>query len=265
MSEPASLPPITAQMQSENAHVAAHEGSGHAFALIDYNNVPLSIRRKGLKYLADLIVDIAGPERLASIKAITLRLYDGWYRGERTTRGADDVRLAIDRQRSFVAVNQRSTGTLRYLIRIEQAFSLFDEPSKTLFHTYRTGRTAGAVRLQRGRDVHCQSAVCPLDVVSEFIARGTCPVPSCVTECDSLLLRDEQKLIDSMMCVDLIHLAMNDYRFGIVVSSDDDLIPAIRYACRRRMFLLHVGTHQGRRVPESYVDGLSESYFYKTI
>ena len=183
----APLSPIAPQMQNENAFVAAHEGAGHAFALIDFNNVPLSIRRKGLKYLADLIVDIAGPARLANIKAITLRLYDGWYRGERTTRCAEDVRLAIDRQRSFVVVNQRTIGKPRYLIRVEQAFSLFDEPSKTLFHTYRTGRTAGAVRLQRSRDVHCHSAACPLDAVNEFIARGACPVPSCVAQCDSLL------------------------------------------------------------------------------
>jgi uncharacterized LabA/DUF88 family protein len=250
--------------QSPHGVPAPDTGAGHIYALVDYNNLPAAIRNKGFRYIADIIVDAAG-EHLSSVRSLTLRLYDGWYRGTHTTRYANKVRLEIDRQQSFVAKQASGHSTRRFLVRIEQAFSVLDEPAKSVFHTFRPDRSAGGVRLQRGTDLGCRSPSCPLDIVAGFISERACPVSECTIRCDSLLSRNEQKLIDTMICVDLIHLAAGQYGLAVVLSSDDDLVPAIRYACRRDLFVLHIGTHAGRCLLPEYVDGLSNKYAYTTV
>ena len=253
-----------ASIAQNRLSIRSPDGASHMYALIDYNNLPAYIRRKGFRYIAELIVDAAG-DHLSEVRAITIRLYDGWYRGTQPTRHADRIRLSIDQQPSFVTTQSCTPISRRFLVRIEQAVAVLDEPTRCLIHTFRPDRSPGGIRLRNAADLGCRSTSCPVEMVAGFMNRNVCPMPECSIQCESLLSRDEQKLIDTMICVDLIHLAATENKTAVVLSSDDDLIPAIRYACRRDLFVLHIGTHPGRRLRPEYVDGLTGNYSYTTL
>ncbi len=52
--------------------------------------------------------------------------------------------------------------------------------------------------------------------------------------------RSEQKLVDSMITVDLIHFAMNKSESLVLVSGDDDMWPGIRYALLQDASIIHL-------------------------
>ena len=62
----------------------------------------------------------------------------------------------------------------------------------------------------------------------------------------AVLQRAEQKLVDSMMVVDLLHLAEVTPEPLVVVSADDDLWPGIRFALLRGTRVIHVVPQRGR-------------------
>ena len=60
-----------------------------------------------------------------------------------------------------------------------------------------------------------------------------------------MLVRDEQKLVDSMLVVDLVHFSETVTEPLVVVSADDDLWPGIRFALLRGASVIHVVPRHG--------------------
>jgi hypothetical protein len=58
----------------------------------------------------------------------------------------------------------------------------------------------------------------------------------------ALISTTEQKLVDSMLTADLIHLAHSGEQFVAIVSSDDDMWPGIITAVHAGAHVLHVQT-----------------------
>lgn len=56
------------------------------------------------------------------------------------------------------------------------------------------------------------------------------------------MTRVEQKLVDTMLVADLIHLAINGEMTIAVVSSDDDFWPGILSAMTLGAHVVHIGT-----------------------
>src|SRR5208282_577710 len=63
-----------------------------------------------------------------------------------------------------------------------------------------------------------------------FFLVGKCPDSSCARTAEQFLKRSEQKLVDTMIVSDLIHLASTGESAIAVVSSDDDLWPGMLMA-----------------------------------
>ena len=93
---------------------------------------------------------------------------------------------------------------------------------------------------------------CPVDSLDSFIRDGTCPVDGCVVAPRDVLERAEQKLVDSMIVIDLVHLAQATSEPLVVVSADDDLWPGIRFVLLRGARVVHVIPYRGRSVPDRY-------------
>ena len=67
-----------------------------------------------------------------------------------------------------------------------------------------------------------------------------------------MLAREEQKLVDSMLVVDLVHFAETTDEPLVVVSADDDLWPGIRFVLLRGANVIHVIPRRGRVDRERY-------------
>jgi uncharacterized LabA/DUF88 family protein len=82
---------------------------------------------------------------------------------------------------------------------------------------------------------------------------------------EQLIYKSEQKLVDTMLAADLIYLCLQRDRKVAVVSSDDDMWPAIKTVLNLGMTVLHVHTSAGRRTPQFYTRGGLPTYVEMNI
>ena len=75
-----------------------------------------------------------------------------------------------------------------------------------------------------------------------------------------VLAREEQKLVDTMLVVDLAHLARQGGSVLVVVSTDDDVWPGIRFALLLGAVLIHVHPIPGRSTPRQYRRLMTATY-----
>ena len=93
---------------------------------------------------------------------------------------------------------------------------------------------------------------CPVASLDPFIRGDACPVDGCAVTPGTVLVRAEQKLVDSMMVVDLAYLAQTTGDPLVLVSADDDLWPGIRFALLHGARLTHVVPRRGESAPGRY-------------
>ena len=124
----------------------------------------------------------------------------------------------------------------------ELAHALLRLPKHVLPHTFR--QRQGSPRLTCGdpSKFGCTSPNCPMAIVHQFFALRKCPETSCTRSIDQLLTRAEQKLVDTMLVADLIHLASSGETSLAIVSSDDDLWPGMLMAMSNGTHVVHVCT-----------------------
>lgn len=75
----------------------------------------------------------------------------------------------------------------------------------------------------------------------------------------------EQKLVDTMLSADLLHLASEEYQTVVVVTSDDDMIPAVRQALLNDVQIVHIHTGPYKQTPTHYVAPDLSSYIQAHI
>lgn len=108
--------------------------TGHI--LIDFDNLPISVKRAGLASLTRALhraVDACYP----GVDELRVRLYGGWYDLQGLTQAG--TRLAQEVGSGFpmvIALNQQ----IRCRIHCEMASALIDTPSDLLLHTFRLRR-----------------------------------------------------------------------------------------------------------------------------
>jgi uncharacterized LabA/DUF88 family protein len=87
-----------------------------------------------------------------------------------------------------------------------------------------------------------------------------CPEPSCSVAPDAVLQRAEQKLVDTMLTADLIHLSQQGDDI-FVVSTDDDMWPGIRSALNTGCRVYHLHPRRGRSTRYPYRQPAPPNYF----
>jgi hypothetical protein len=210
------------------------------YALVDFDNVPDAVTRKGPRYVADRVWSSLEKidSRLASDTGrLDVRFYGGWLgKSSLTPRGSA---LIADVQRDFPFVIR---SIMPITIGGELAQSLLLLPKHPLPYTFRRRHGGQKIDCLHPSKLGCVMAECPVVTVHEFLRDGACPVSTCERSAEPFLTKSEQKMVDTMLIADLIYLATTGENRIAVVSSDDDLWPGILTAMSMGTTILHVCT-----------------------
>ncbi|MYA07357.1 MAG: hypothetical protein F4060_09235 [Holophagales bacterium] len=210
-----------------------------AYALVDYFNVARLPGHRPATYAdhADALEELVGLLLGAATALqprpgfLKIRLYGGWH-DERTNR-------TTDAREMLGAIARRHYPTLRPLrVFVSLADSLIALPRYELRHTLRLWNGIGRPRTRR-HGACAYPDTCPLGDLREW-ARGSCPKrPDCSVKTREAVLTERQKLVDTSMVADTMHLARHTSTDWIaVVSNDDDILPGLLAAAADNQQLL---------------------------
>lgn len=216
----------------------------------------------------------AGLERIVSVLAastfsvpshLRFRLYGGWYEGMSPTRLVQNLTTEIEAEPFPLPFKYSLANAVRTtVLSVEFAYSLLAEPHHHLFDTFRKKANAlRAIHCEHPSAVGCvQGITCPLLGMHTLLnaRRPRCPDSTCAIDSQALIYRAEQKLVDTMLCTDLIYLAQQRNQDLVVVTSDDDLWPAIRLALYMGATLYHIEPRPTNLKSPSYTAGLAATY-----
>jgi hypothetical protein len=173
-------------------------------------------------------------------------VYGGWYEGSILTPLAQCLTAEIGRDFPSVFPFENKIGkTGKLLASAELACSLEAEPSHHLFNTFRQKSAPHALACVNPMSKGCVENDCPLSCLPTWFDTEQCPKSGCSIQLHDLMYKKEQKLVDTMLACDIIHAARLKCDFSLLVSSDDDLLPAIRVS-------LLEGTPFARLHPKMY-------------
>ena len=210
--------------------------------IIDYNNILPATRRRGLRYVAESIARCLGPAAVGKYRRLHLRFYDGWYLLRVPTQLAQSTSAEIQRVFPTTVTLPSLVGqNVRAVVAAEMAYSLHCDPTTHICHTFRPRVGQANVTCKAPAAEGCTSTACVLAALPQFFSRQQCPDQNCTLKCEDLIVRNEQKLVDSMMATDLMSLHLSSQEELVVVSSDDDLWPPMRFllqSCYRGMIIL---------------------------
>jgi uncharacterized LabA/DUF88 family protein len=227
-------------------------GNARMNVLVDYNNVRQADRRFGPAFVVDKIMDALGPDRIGSSAKVHVRLYDGWYDERSLTRLAQRVSAEVQAKSPFTKAFPIGTITTKVLVTVELADCLMAIPRQTMLHTFRTDIHADDIVFRHPQTAGCIVPTCPLIAAHQFLQQHRCPSADCRITPEALVHREQQKLVDTMLAVDLLTCHIAAQREVAVVSSDDDLWPAIKLATHFGVQVFHVHTIPNRKTPPIY-------------
>jgi hypothetical protein len=220
--------------------------------LVDYDNVPELERNRGPQYVVTRIVNALGPA-VAGETELRCRLYGGWFQGSTLSRRAQQLAPALraDFPRAMPAPLAVAPGSI--IARVELALALEAAPGKHLTHTYRDRALPSNVHCASLPYSNCRTpGACPIAPLHAFLRDTECPELGCRVELSAVLTKPEQKLVDTMLIVDVLHLARSTKETIAVVSSDDDIWPGIQSALMYGARIVHVHPVPGRTTPSYY-------------
>jgi hypothetical protein len=199
------------------------------YSLVDYDNLPGRITRSGLFGIARLVEAVAIGV-LGNVDDIHIRLYGGWYDHTGLTQAG--TLLTQEMSRVFPLLTSSGSQLARQ-ITCEIASSVIDSPSEIFLFTLRLRRGVRSI-LRHSLSAQCANPQgCTGSAVAHW-SRGWCPAPGCPVGTADVFTYREQKLADTMICVDILALASRVSPPPVfVVSDDDDIAPAVLSAAKK--------------------------------
>lgn len=218
--------------------------------LIDYDNLSLNqknnLQLQIEKMLFKLICKTNSNRRIFG----TARLYGGWFESNIPTK--QSVELDTMFQDSLVGSIFCENGAYDYHVDVKLAKSLISVPDKDFWNTYRIrqNRIKG-LRIDKEAK-NCSYPNSSVPKLLSLLQDGKCPHTDCPNHQEKYLwYRSEQKMVDSMLSCDIIDSTIlnSSYDFVLVISSDDDFIPALvlASATRRNKIALVLPKRNNRR------------------
>ena len=228
-------------------------------AIVDYDNLLEEEKQQGLLYIAEAILAAIGPVPFRDEPRLHLRFYDGFYQERALTRRAQAIATEIFGSFPCTIKLRDAERELAIRTSAEPAYSLISDPSKHLWYTFRPKGPSPNLRCKSPKTIGCKDANCPMDTVLSVFRRSGCTRAGCSLPSGSLIHQPQQKLVDTMMTADLVHLAHRGDKSIVVVSSDDDLWPAIQAVASTGAAVYHVHTRD-RGTPSHYAAHVGSEY-----
>lgn len=165
------------------------------------------------------------------VDQLLIRLYGGWYEGvSMTSRASQLAQIAADGDPFPLTHGGRSVAG-----RVELASGPIHTPGVVLPHTHRVRETAPRLRRTPGADEPscCSDSACSARKLARWSEgpQKICPTEGCTVPYSRAFFGREQKMVDTMIAIDLIELTVSQ-RIGSValISDDTDFVPALLYA-----------------------------------
>ena len=216
--------------------------------LVDFDNVERGISRAGPASLARILVSRVPSQVLAKHEHSVVRLYGGWREKGQATRAAQDLIPKISRESPLYIGVMHSGVSLKVRVNIEMA----DRPigaSSQLPATMVRDRSLRSFRALPQPWLNCtDEATCGLSSMSNIRHTTSCSKKGCRNTISDILVRDEQKMVDTLIVADLAHNVFSERATHVVVvSSDSDMWPGILLALRAGCQVLHFPGVRGQR------------------
>ena len=228
--------------------------------LVDYGNVDLIQKRRGLHYVVETLVNRIGPTHLKVNQTVNVRLYDGWYDGIFLTRHAQDIATQIGAFSPSPICVRGHDQNFWVKVNVELARSLLSIPSKDMLHTFRIRGFPSGLKCETPPFDNCvASKLCPWKKLPDFLRHRKCPTDGCELHPKNIIYKAEQKIVDTMLTSDMIEIVLRNEEF-VIASSDDDMLPGICLALSRGASVIHLQTKRGQTTPQHYVKDFSTRY-----
>jgi len=229
--------------------------------LIDYDNLG-RLKKNRLSQVVEILTEkIPSSNDTSPTERVNCRLYGGWlWKGNRPTRRAQNLSKQIRRDfpRS-VQVSDRE----RVMKKPELAISLACDPGNNFPNTFRIRPGLPSLNVKQFPLQECaEPANCGISVVNSFWQSGNCIRTNCQASPEDVFYRAEQKLVDSMIVVDLIHYATHQNEHVVLVSGDDDMWPGIRYALLNKTQITHLAPKLSGKRFRSYKHLFTSHYSF---
>jgi hypothetical protein len=228
--------------------------------LVDYDNVPGAITRKGIRFLADLLQSqllAAQASKFPGDLRLDFRFYGGWQ--TLSSRSPNARQVLADTQSDFPTILFDRTASRRITMNGTLAESLLILPHQVLPHTYREKSEPPRLKCSTSQSLGCNDPACMANELNSLFRNRQCPRSGCGKPIEDLLSRREQKLVDTMLVADIIHLAHQHEQIICVVSSDDDIWPGMLSAMNAGAEVIHVTTKYPSTAA-SYLGALKARY-----
>lgn len=192
--------------------------------LVDYDNIEVARRRRGPTSIVVGILSSIGLGQLQTAHA-SVRFYGGWtQRGALTPRA---VELSVEIAREFpLSVPLGPEGAIA--VRAELALALLADPVRPFGETFRQKGRQSNLQFLSPDEAGCTRDGCAMLQVSQLMCKKRCLDDECGKATADFVVRNEQKGVDAMLMADMFYVATIDRSPLVVVTSDDDLWPAIR-------------------------------------
>lgn len=230
--------------------------------IVDFDNIDAHYRAQGPLSLARMLIRLLPANLLYLYDLVSVKLYGGWRTGTNLTNSASILAASISHE-------SQTTLTIKHIgdekvIRI--SVSLAGGPAgtrKILPDTYVRNRKLRQFRTLNTPWRECASHQrCGMALLHSGHNDTGCQTKDCYVRIGDVLVRDEQKMVDTLMVADIAHETfVSKSEDIIVVSSDSDVWPGIFLALQngRRVTQIHCKT--GFKTPAPLTGMLDQAAF----
>lgn len=216
------------------------------FVFVDYDNVEFGLTRAGPVSLAKAISALIPGSVISRHDGIAVRLYGGWRTQGRLTKNAQrlipDIRLA-----SPLVIRTPHVGNS---VPVRLSVELADKPLDSSDPLSETLVKERSLRKFRSRDAPWPECFSPTSCGFKNIVGLTHATPcgngACANRLGDLFVRDEQKMVDTLIVADMAYQVFAKKASDIaIVSSDTDMWPGVLLAVRAGCNVTHIHTRSG--------------------
>lgn len=216
--------------------------------LVDYDNVEQRHKAAGPLALARMLASTVPEDVAARHNAFLVRLYGGWRARGSLTQLAQKLVPEIRRDSPCIIKISHTGSLYQYKLTVELA----DGPigtSISLQETLARERGLRKFRSKIGAPSECASqSTCGMSQYFGLSQATACSVATCSRILGDVLVRDEQKMVDTLIVADIAANAIASKASDVVVvSSDIDMWPGVLLALGSGCGVTHIHTKAGWR------------------
>lgn len=227
------------------------------FVLVDYDNVDRTHTLSGPVNLAKMLVSLLPSAILARHQGVIVRLYGGWRSNGILTHFAQKLVPDISAQSPTIVSIPNSGSPLNVRVTVELAEGPIGS-SASLEQTFVRDRDLRNFRARAFPLAECAApSSCGLSQFSGHSHSTACSNAGCNSKLAHVFVRDEQKMVDTLIVADIAHQAFSGKATDIVVvSSDTDMWPGVLLALRAGCSVIHIHTKHGYRTQRHLMNTL---------